>query len=357
MPSTASPSLYGITAANSTRHGASLWGKNQFNSTFPLALCLWMRDHDQSPVAVIEDGGQIVTNDSRWPMSDVIGPGKCHYTFESPFDPYASYCRDAVDNIDLIVSANDQPLRPLEVKLTVVPDSGTAADDTDKWAPEMVMRPVSSAYAMMSVAASLADDDEAREEVVTRLRLAYNQVTGWDNATEIAQRGGMLRSALDGALRVVAERELQRPFLLQPLWRTKGQSFELDEHCFDVFVWSDAAIMRVPVDQSTDGSDSVSRPLREVARHVRGLYDLLSTGDFSYLGIYKAMPLGHQTDKSFALGGRKSIRYLRHPRLSKPLLPRSVLRDLVLGGGEHQLKPERRFDAAVLAHMMAEPGS
>ena len=209
----------------------------------------------------------------------------------------------------------------------------------------------------MSVAAGLADDDEAREEVVTRLRLACNQVTGWDNATEIAQRAATLRSALDGALRVVGERELQRPFLIQPLWRTEGQSFVLAEHCFDVFVWSDAAVMRAPVDQSTDGRDRVSRPLREVARHVRGLYDLLSTGDFSYLGIYKGMPLGHQTDKSFSFAGRKSIRYLRHPRLSKPLLNRSVLRDLVIGGGERELRPERRFDAAVVAHMMSEAGA
>lgn len=139
MPSTVDPSLYGVTEANSTRHGPSLWGKNQFNSTFPLALCLWMRDHNQPPVAVIEDGGQIVTSDARWQMSDVIGPAGCHYAFESPFEPYAGYCRDALDNIDLIVSANDQPLRPLEVKLTVVPDSGTAADDSDKWASEMVM--------------------------------------------------------------------------------------------------------------------------------------------------------------------------------------------------------------------------
>ncbi|MYE76741.1 MAG: HindVP family restriction endonuclease [Acidimicrobiaceae bacterium] len=357
MPSTVSPSLYGITKANSTRHGASLWGKNQFNSTFPLALCLWMRDHNQSPVTVIEDGGRIVANDTLWQMRDVIGPANCYYMFESPFDPYAGYCRDAVDNIDLVVTTDGQPLRPLEIKLTVVPDSGTASGGTDKWAPEMVMRPVSSAYAMMSVAASLAGDDEASEAVATHLRLAYNQITGWDNATEIAQRAGMLRAALDGALRVVAERGLQRPFLLQPLWRTEGQSFVLAEHCFDVFVWSDAAVMRVPVDQSTDGIDRVSRPLREVARHVRGLYDLLSTGDFSYLGIYKGMPLGHQTDKSFALGGRKSIRYLRHPRLSQPLLDRSILSRLVIGGGERELRPERRFDAAVVAQMLAEPGA
>jgi hypothetical protein len=353
MPSTGSPSLYGITETNSTRHGASLWGKNQFNSTFPLALCLYMRDEDISPIAVVERGEGIVAIDREWTMADVIGPisANCNYRFESAFEPYANCCRDAVDNIDLVVSADDEPLRPLEVKLTVVPDSSTARKPSDKWAPEMVMRPVSSAYAMMSLAECLAGDAEAKEEVVNHLRQAYNQVTGWDNATEIAQRAPVLRNSLDNALRVVVERGLQRPFLIQPLWRTRGQSFVLAEQCFDVFVWSDAAIMRVPVAESTDGSDNVSRPLREVARHVRGLYDLLSTGDYSYSDIYKGMPLGHQTDKSFALSGRKSIRYLDHPRLSEPVLSHHVLGDLIIGGGEHELKPERRFDAAVLAYM------
>lgn len=313
-----------------------------------------MRDQGIAPIAVVERGGVIVADDEAWVMDEVIGQASddCRYEFESAFGPYSDYSRDAVDNIDLVVIANGEPLRPLEVKLTVVPDSSTASLAADAWAPEMVMRPVSSAHAMMSVAASLADDEEAREAVRTHLRLAYNRITGWDNPTEIVQRCDMLLSALDGALRVVAGRGLQRPFLIQPLWRTEGQSFVLAEPCFDVFVWSDAAIMRVPVDQSTDGSDKVSRPLREVARHVRGLYDLLSTGDFSYLSVYKGMPLGHQTDKSFALSGRKSIRYLRHPRLSRPSLSQSVLREVIIGGGERELKPERRFDAAVLAHMM-----
>ncbi len=62
MPSSSSVSLYGITPSNSNRHGADLWGKNQFNSTFPLALCLYMRDSNIPPVAVIERNGRIVTD-------------------------------------------------------------------------------------------------------------------------------------------------------------------------------------------------------------------------------------------------------------------------------------------------------
>lgn len=344
-----SPSLYGVTPANSSRSAGDLWGKNQFNSTFPLALCLWMRDRGLAPVAVqVADSG-IVTDDTAWSMADVIG-SNAFYEFEAPFPPFAQYARDEGDNIDVVVHGDGAPLRPLEVKLTVVPDSSTVSREPTEWAPEMVMRPVSSAHAMMSVAANLATDSTARAAVVERLRPAFNSVGNWDNATEIVQHYTRLRDALDDVLTTVAAAGLQRPFLLQPLWRTVGQTFVLADDCFDVFVWSDAAVMYVPVDQPS-GTGVVSRTMRETARHVRALYDVLQTGDYSYGGIYKGMPLGNQTDKAFSLSGRKNLQYLAHTRLMSPSVPRDVLHDLILGGGEHELKPERRFDAAVQAYM------
>ncbi len=188
------------------------------------------------------------------------------------------------------------------------------------------------------------------------LRAGYNLINNWDNATEIAQNAKHLRSALDEALQAVATGGLQRPFLIQPLWRTVGQSFELADNCFDVFVWSDVAVMRLPVDQSDDTA-TVSRPIREVARHVRALYEVLSQGDYNYESIYKGMALGSQTDKAFSLNGSKSIRYLAHPHLRQPRLPRNVLSDLITGGGELELRPERRFDAAVVTYMMQEGAS
>ena len=99
-------------------------------------------------------------------------------------------------------------------------------------------------------------------------------------------------------------------------------------------------------------SKAMTRAFREMARHVRSLYDILQTGDYDYSGTYKGMSHGHQTDKSFAISGNKSIRYLMHNRLLTPVLQRSVLYELILNGGESELKPERRFDSAVQAHMI-----
>ena len=155
------PSLYGITSENSNRRGSSLWGKNQFNSTFPLSLCLYMRDSGVRPASVIACSGNIRTEDSGWPMEDVIGSGSSggYFHFEKTFAEYAKFLRNADDaeKIDLVVSFNGIDKIPLELKLTVVPDSGTATEKEQNWGPEIVLRPVSSAHAMMRLAAILSE--------------------------------------------------------------------------------------------------------------------------------------------------------------------------------------------------------
>ena len=75
-------------------------------------------------------------------------------------------------------------------------------------------------------------------------------------------------------------------------------------------------------------------------------------GDFDYTGVYKGMPLGLQTDKSFVLPGGRSISYIGHERLLNLAAGREAFGELILDGGELELKPERRFDAAVQAHMV-----
>ena len=348
------PSLYGISAENSSRSGAELWGKNQFNSTFPLSLCLYMRDRGIRPVAVVHDGSTVTTSDRRWNMGQVIGKASSapYYHFESEFEPYRELSRNETDHIDIVVEIGGHHARALEVKLTVVPDKGTAALPESEWAPEMVMRPVSSAHAMMGVAVALErEGGDRRRKAVQLLRTAYNGVSAWDNTPEVLSHAGALSEALAGVLTLA--RPIQSPFLLQPIWRTKGQSLTLKRRCFDVFVWSDVAVMAIPLIEHGKTPDApMGRWLREIARHVRSLYDILTAGDYDYTGTYKGMPHGGQTDKSFALPGRKTLGYLSHDRLLAPAIKRSVLARLVGEDGANALKPERRFDAAVKAHML-----
>ena len=353
----AEATLYGLTTKNSNRTGANLWGKNQFNSTFPVALCLKMRDEDIRPVYVhLSKKNDIVSKAGEVSMEDVFG---CHdqdllFEFEKTFDPYAKMCRKGgvIEKIDLVVSRGGHPWQALEVKLTVVPDTATAVQEEKKWGPELVLRPASSAYAMMSVASSLEHRQRLKNEVIKLLAPACDRIQSWENITEISTKREYVVAALEKSISFV--QGIQKPYLIQPIWKTKGQSFVLEHNCFDVFVWSDVAILRIPLDRnkSSRKGNAVSRPLREIARHVRALHELLSTGRFDYSGIYGGMELGNQTDKSFAISGRITRGYLEHERLVKPCYGPSILDDIILRGGENCLKPERRFDAAVVSHFL-----
>ncbi|MCY4304703.1 MAG: HindVP family restriction endonuclease [Aestuariivita sp.] len=349
------PKIYGITSDNSSRYAEDLWGKNQFNSTFPLSLCLYMRDEEMNPISVRMIDERTKTDDSCWTMCEVIGKNcdNPFYQFEKSFKPYAKFSRNKVDKIDLIVSLNGIQTIPLEVKLTVVPDMATSNKLETEWAPEIVMRPVSSAHAMMSVASALINEENQsiKNEVIKVIKPAYNRISDWDNEAEVIRYSSYIHGALKNVLKIVEK--LQKPFLLNPIWRTKGQSLELCEQCFDVFAWSDVAVMGIPMQEcSYKNITKMTRTFREVTRHIRSLYDILQTGDYDYSAIYKGMSYGMQTDKAFTISGNTSIRYLNHDRLTTPLLPRKVLHELILNGGESKLKPERRFDAAVQVNMM-----
>ena len=357
MSSDNGPLLYGFTNTNTNRTGGDLWGKNQFNSTFPLSLCFYMRANRMPPVSVkLREGGKITASDSDWSIEDVIGSTAARYNFESIFQPYSKLSRNAVEKIDLVVSIGKSDWRPLEIKLTVVPDNTTQKKEEIEWGPEIVLRPVSTAYAMMGLANSLWEpgNQKIRDQVLNTIKPVYDQISanGWDNSEEIKSLQGPLVGSLQNALNLLIS--IQKPYLVQPIWKTEGQSPLLCEHCFDVFVWSDAAVLQISVDNSPSDAQVVTRHLREVARHVRSMHDILSGGNFDYNGIYKGMALGKQTDKAFALSGKNVREYLRHPRLDKPILEKDVLKDLIQNGGDKMLRPERRFDATVVTYFHSQ---
>ena len=140
----------------------------------------------------------------------------------------------------------------------------------------------------------------------------------------------------------------QRPFLIQPIWKTEGKSPYLADRCFDVFVWSDLALWKLFVDSAARPSrQRITRTQRECARTVRSLYDLTTRNRVNYEEVYRGMGLGNQTDKACAFSGKATRHYMNHERLNRPVLGRSILSSIILGGGEALLSPERRFDATV----------
>ena len=341
------PNLYGISHSN--RNGADLWGKNQFNSTFPAALACYMRDRGVNAVYLTlqED---LTVRAEEIPIANLFNTDRpndqLEFNFETRYGPYQPYALDDIGCIDLVVRhhgehADTKWRRPLEVKLTVIPDSSTCDRPENEWSPELVIRPASTKYCALGVY-------HACRPRRAEIRDIFQNVCGnfqlWNSLHEVRDKRNALLGALTNFQR--AFRVSQQPFLIQPIWKTEGKSPSLSARAFDLFVWSDFALCRAFIDRSIAGAD-VDRFMRASARFARVLYELSTQERANLTGIYTEMAYGLQTDKEFALSGLATRAYLNTPRRITPALQREVVTEIILNGGEKLLSPERRFDATI----------
>lgn len=339
------PALYGL--INSNRKPNEFWGKNQFNSAFPAALACWMRDQELKPVYIHLTNKEIKACDQKISFDDVFNSKQenksLRFDFEVKYHEFQNYCFDSLEAIDLVVSENNAQSRPLEVKLTVLPDETTHSKNESLWGCELVVRPVSVIYAALTIYHSLISH---KPDVLKIIRNAALQIDDWTNTTEIlANRLGIL-DALDKLVETYSENQV--PLVLQPIWKTKGKLPEFADQAFDIFVWSNMALCKLFLNQARSATESkrVTRHLRASARLLRCLYDLFSTGQMKR-SVINSMGLGNQTDKEFSASGIVTNQYMKHPRIVTPKVGKNVLSEIILNGGERQLSPERRFDATI----------
>lgn len=345
--------LYGITKTN--RSAQDLWTKNCFNSSFPAALACWMRDSNLPAIAIQRAAGggffegtvaieQVLGTDA--PNSEIT------FEFESGFPAYSTYAYDRVTGIDLVTKVGDEYCRPLEIKLTVVPDNSTASLPEQEWGSEIVIRPATTQFAALGIIHAQSGNNDA---LLNHLDPACSSVENWNNSIEMYERFPDIHAAVASALDTVAESQL--PFLLQPVWKTEGKTPALAELCFDLFAWSDQAIANLILAASQNSyatavarkskNRSPNRYMRACLRFARILWEISRGKRTNISAIFTNMTFGLQTDKEFALSG-KSLRQISGvTAFSAPRIPRNVLRDIVLNDGHKLLSPERRFDATV----------
>jgi hypothetical protein len=343
--------LYGIELSN--RSGDDLWGKNQFNSTFPAALCCYMRSQGHFPVYLsLGERGIVSASDKEVSFDDVFNAREesrhINFMFEHGFLPYANFVKGGLEHTDMVIVVEGQYRRALENKLTVLPDSSTVDEDPSLWGCELVIRPASVSYACLGIYHSLVRSGEVAEGL-TDLTESHDSVGDWGDGNQVLSNAeqmlGAVRKFLEG------NRKLQIPFLVQPIWKTKGLTPELDENAFDVFVWSNFALLGAAVDRAEGDlrkmreSGRISRSMRSCVKVLRTLHDLFQRGKVDLVDIYTNMSHGNQTDKEFALNGKITRNYMSHPRLKTPVVKSSERDSIILGGGAGLLKPERRLDA------------
>lgn len=348
MPKEVKPSLYGI--KNSTRNFEDkfCWGKNQFNSSFPVALCCYMRDKKYGSVLISQNG--LKTKVSETSFDNIFGTtlpnDKLKFCFEATFDPYGAFVEDQMEVIDLVIKNNSSGkfIRPLEIKLTTLPDDATSDLSEDKYGSEIVVRSPTMRYMALGLAQTCSSAD--RRKIKNIFHDACKDIRDWENKAEMLSKREVIFDAMNKFL--LAFQKRQKPMLLQPVWKTIGKSPTLADNCLDVFAWTDVALARFIYDiaiKALKNKNKITRQQRSLLRFARFMYEFAKSGKVFQAPIYDGMTFNTLNDKEFSIGGTQTNKRMKCDRLVRPKVRKDEIKNIVLGGGQKYLSPERRFDA------------
>ncbi|MEZ4630483.1 MAG: HindVP family restriction endonuclease [Deinococcales bacterium] len=336
------PRLFGLTKSNRDFSQKETWGKNQFNSAFPAALCCYLAAKSLEANYLCLSNGSFRT--SLIAIADVFTLAPNHqdiyFAFEAQHSPYQKYVIGSLPRTDLVIQRESTGacLAGLEIKLTALPDHTTCELDEVAYGSELVIRPDSIAYLACSIASRFANLADI---------LPSFHLNDWSDAQEMLEISQMIIISLE---KLALELEQgQKAFLIQPIWKTLGKSAELAKQCLDVFVWSDAAFLSFI--SSIAQKDLMPKTINRQTRTAIWLYQMLKSistmGKFNYAQIIDNLSYNTKNDKAFAPSGNITNRFMGCPRLLEPAIRKGEIKHIILGGGQQLLSPERRFDAIV----------
>ena len=141
---------------------------------------------------------------------------------------------------------------------------------------------------------------------------------------------------------------IQEPLLMQPIWKTEGKSSRLHENAFDIFVWSNFALTRLFFRAATGPLTKITRPVRSIVWLLKMLIDFADNLQFDHKKTIDELSHATKNDKAFSINGTQTHPFMKSEELLKPRISRDELRNIILGGGQRLLSPERRLDAIIV---------
>ena len=343
------PALFGQKHSSRDYSKAECWGKNQFNSSFPASLVAYMYSKGLNPIYIkTNKHNEIVHEEINGAELLGIDPlcDEAYYNFEAGFTPYEKFYQGEREKIDLVMlnHRTDEVLSGLEIKLTALPDNTTKSLDESLWGTEIVMRPPTICFLVCSICANYYTL-KGRERLRTLLR-CVPQINHWEEISEVLPHyGKILSSVLSISSDMINK---QKPLILQPIWKTEGNKMRLKDNCLDVFVWSNLAIIQMCCTEDSSNIQKINRFHRTVIWIYKMLLDYVTYDTFDYKRIIRLLSYNLANDKAFALPGTKSHVFLKKDVIVKPRVSKYEIKNVILGGGQDLLSPERRFDAVLV---------
>lgn len=343
------PGLFGQRHSSRDYTKAECWGKNQFNSSFPASLVAYMYSKDIKPIYIKTDRDNNILHQAIEskellgidPLSD-----EAYYNYEAGFAPYEKFYQGEREKIDLVMlnHKTNEILAGLEVKLTALPDNTTKSLSEEKWGTEIVMRPPTICFLACSICANYESLEE-KEHLRSMLR-RVPQINHWEEIDEVLPHYNKI---LESVLAISSDMcDNQKPLIIQPIWKTEGNKMRLKEDCLDVFVWSNLSIIQMCCTEDSTNISRLNRFHRTVIWLYKMLLDYVTYDTFDYKRIIRLQSYNLANDKAFALPGTKSHIFLEGPEVIKPRISKYEIKNIILGGGQDLLSPERRFDAVLV---------
>jgi len=337
------PSLFGLKKTNRDFSRKETWGKNQFNSSFPASLCCYLAHKKIDANYLSIQQGKF--SSATIPIENVFGipadSDDLYFAFEAQHTPFQKYVIGSLPRTDLVIQreSTGECLSGLEVKLTALPDNTTCSLKEMLYGSEIVVRPDTIVYLACSIAASL---HEKLKDCIPDIA-----ISDWSNARQVLPH---VKTIVNTIKQLSMELESnQHAFLIQPIWKTKEKSPELADKCLDVFIWSNAGFSSFisEIANTNSDADKITRQTRTAIWLFKMLMDIKDNNKFNHGEIIDNLSYNTKNDKAFASSGNITNKYMSCARLETPVIAKSEIKNIILGGGQSMLSPERRFDAII----------
>ena len=341
--------LFGLKYSNRDFSKKKCWGKNQFNSSFPTSLAIYLQSKKLKNV-YIKLNSKMNTHLEFIETNELFGidclSDDVFFSFESVYSPFQQLLIGDTPRVDLVVQKRSDStiIKGLEIKLTALPDNTTCDQLESNFGCEIVIRPDTIVYLACSIAQNYKNDPSKLKRLFTK---EIGEIEDWSEAENILPHIALMLKTINKIC--LDNISNQEPLIMQPIWKTKGKKAQLADSCLDVFVWSNLAFISLFTNGINTNQETtrVTRQIRTLVWLTKMLFDFSLTGQIDHQSIIDELSFNTKNDKAFAASGTITHPFMKGNVLTTPRIKKEEIKNIILNGGQNMLSPERRFDAII----------
>ena len=341
--------FYGIRNTNLGQR--ELFSREMFPRSLAVALVNYMGDK-RIPLNYVTTGRDRICRVSELGVREIFdgeGTDGLRFDFGTVNDPWEDLAENVPSSELVVRNRLGVPICCLDLKTSVVPDAATKGLPEHRMGPEITVKTDSLKSCALSMASSLVSRSEEALEILEKGIPFDVDWSDWSEASmhldDIVCNLDVLESEMH---------ELQRPAMIQAIWKTEADGPFMTDNALDAFVWSDFAITRLFLDSGKGvKGDRPTRPQRCAVRLYLIIISILRGENPDLDSIVSDTDYGLGGSKEFMVNGKTTNRVMFCKRLVEPKISALETTFLMSYGSEHMFVPERSLEMSVYCAMRA----